>query len=72
MANTTEQPPTLKFIKACEICKTSAREDGRLYFIRRRSGDFVMSLDGSKGWLYSAYPGGRAILSLEGKELIGV
>lgn len=60
-----------EFLRVCKVCKNDSKKMGRRMFVRHRhSGGFVVSYNGAKGWLYSAYPGGRHILSIEGKELL--
>ena len=63
-------PEQKEFLRVCEFCATVAAEEGKKHFVRRRGGKFTVSGDISKGWLFTAYPGGRKILSTRGKELM--
>lgn len=59
----------LEFLRACSICQKDAKRDGRVRFVNRRENGFVVSGDGGH-YLFKAYPGGRKILSVQGKELM--
>lgn len=59
----------LEFLRACTICVKCAAEDGRVQFVNRRGNGFVVSGDGGN-YLFMAYPGGRKILSVQGKEIM--
>ncbi|MCA9366905.1 hypothetical protein KC887_01405 [Candidatus Kaiserbacteria bacterium] len=59
----------LEFLRSCKICIDDAAQDGRKRYVRRRGVGFTVSGDGGEGWLFMAYPGGRKIFSVEGKQL---
>jgi len=59
------------FLRACLECKEGAKERGvRLLVLRDDEGELIISPKYSNGWLYQAYPGGRTILSLVGKDVL--
>lgn len=59
----------INFLRACKICTNDAKVDGRVRYVNRRGAGFVVSGDG-KNYLFKAYPGGRKILSVAGKNLM--
>jgi hypothetical protein len=61
-----------EFFKACEFCAKVAAEEGKKHFVRRRGDHFVVSGDISKDWLFTAFPGGRKVLSVAGREIVGL
>lgn len=61
------------FLRICAICVMDAAHSGnRLYVRAGWQDEFYISSDGGKGWLFTAYPGGRKIFSVAGKEIAGL
>lgn len=47
-----------------------ARNTEKLLYVYERNGEFEISNDYRRGWLFLAYPGGRKELSLAGAQMV--
>lgn len=57
------------FLAACTKCEKDAHYHGLRLFVHRHGDEFAVSGNSGKGWLFTAYPGGRKVLSMAGKAI---
>lgn len=62
----------MNFIEACEEAKRLSEKNGVVFFVKNGSTMWDISPNWKHGWMFKAYPGGRSILSVYGKDALDV
>lgn len=62
----------MTFVEACVQAAEKSKKYETIIYVYYSSESWVIGPAYKKGWLFKAYPGGRKVLSMDGKTLLSM